>query len=321
MTSKPLSSSRLLGAFLRVSVSASLTLASFTLPACNFSKLAADQTAALLKQATPALDGFWDYDLAGVGTPGAIMQLEAFLSVSPDNEDLALNLAKAYVGYATGWVESDYEVAYAAGDMDKADRLRQRARLLYLRARNLALHALHKRDAGIDAALKSNSPEKVVEYLSSYYVDKDEVAPIFWSGLAWGAAINMSLDQPDLIAELPIAKAFVEHAKKLDDLYFNGGAYIFLGSMEAAFPAAMGGNPEKGRELFEQGLARTQRKNHMMQVNYARMYAVNTQNRALYVKLLTEVIEAGDVGNSVRLSNKVARRRAERYLAQTHELF
>lgn len=321
MTSKTLSSSHLLGAFMHASVFASLTLASLSLPACSFSKLAADQTAALLKQATPALDGFWDYDLAGVGTPGAIMQLEAFLSVSPDNEDLALNLAKAYVGYATGWVEADYEVAYAAGDMDKADRLRQRARLLYLRARNLALHALRKRDPGIDDALKSNRPEKVVEYLTGQYTEKYEVAPVFWTGLAWGAAINMSLDQPDLLSELPVAKAFVEHAKKMDDLFFNGGAYIFLGSMEAAFPAAMGGNPEKGRELFEQGLARTQRKNQMLLVTYARMYAVNTQNRALYVKLLTEVIEAGDLGNSVRLSNKVARRRAERYLAQTNELF
>lgn len=321
MTSKPLSRRRLLGALSHASVFASLTLASLSLSACNFSKLAADQTGALLKEATPALDGFWDYDLAGVGTQGAIMQLEAFLAVSPDNEDLALNLAKAYVGYATGWVESDYEVAYAAGDMDKADRLRQRARLLYLRARNLALHALHKRDPGIDDALKSNTPEKVTAYLTDYYTEKREVAPIFWAGMAWGAAINMSLDQPDLLSELPIAKAFVEHAKKLDDMFFNGGAYIFLGSMESAFPAAMGGNPEKGRELFEQGLARTQRKNHMLLVNYARMYAVNTQNRELFVKLLTEVIEAGDLGNSVRLSNKVARRRAERYLAQARELF
>ncbi|MDB4976454.1 MAG: hypothetical protein JWN48_4795 [Myxococcaceae bacterium] len=294
---------------------------SSALPGCSFSKLAADQTAALLKQATPALDGFWDYDLAGVGTPGAIMQLEAFLAVSPDNEDLALNLAKAYVGYATGWVEADYEVAYAAGDMEKSDRLRQRARLLYLRARNLGLHVLHERDAGIDAVLKSHSPEQLAAYLKKHYQDKDDVGPVFWTGLAWGAAINMSLDQPDLISELPIAKALVTRAKELDDGFFNGGAYIFLGSMEAAFPAAMGGNPERGRELFEQGLARTQRTNHMMLVNYARIYAVNTQNRELYVKLLTEVIEAGDLGNPVRLSNKVARRRAERYLAQTRDLF
>ncbi|MEY4509792.1 MAG: hypothetical protein RLZZ450_1914 [Pseudomonadota bacterium] len=291
------------------------------LTGCNFSKLAADQTAQLLDQAAPALDGFWDYDLAGIGTPGAIMQLEAFHAITPDNEALSLNLAKAYVGYAVGWVESDYEVAYAIGDMDKADRLRQRARLLYLRARNLALHALHVRDGKIDAVLAKHDDAALATYLKDNYTDKEQVGPVLWTGLAWGAAINMSLDQPDLIAELPTAKTFVLRAVELDAGYFNGGAYVFLGAMESAFPKAMGGDPEKGRAYFEEGLKLTKRTNHMMLVNYARVYAVNTQNRELYVKLLNEVIEAGDLGNGVRLSNKVARRRAERYLAQTKELF
>jgi hypothetical protein len=318
MTAKSSSRSR----FFRALLSTGLLLSSgAALAGCNFSKLAADQTANLLDQAAPALDGFWDYEVAGIGTPGAIMQLEAFHAITPDNEALSLNLAKAYVGYAVGWVEADYEIAYAAGDMDKSDRLRQRARLLYLRARNLALHALHVRDAHIDAVLAKHDDAALAAYLKDQYTDKDQVPPVFWVGLAWGAAINMSLDQPDLIAELPTAKTFVLRALELDAGFFNGGAYVFLGAMESAFPKAMGGDPEKGRAYFEEGLKLTGRKNHMMLVNYARVYAVNTQNRELYVKLLSEVIDAGDLGNGVRLSNKVARRRAERYLAQTKDLF
>jgi hypothetical protein len=298
-----------------------MVLASTSLWGCSFSKLAADQTAGLLDKAAPALDGFWDYEVAGVGTQAAIMQLEAFLAVTPDNERLALNLAKAYVGYAVGWLEADYEIAYAAGDMDRADRLRQRARLFYLRARNLALHTMRVRDKKIDAVLATHDDAKLAAYLQEKYSDKDDVAPVFWVGMGWGAAINMSLDQPDLIAELPTAKAFVLHAKELDASFFNGGAYIFLGSMESAFPKAMGGDPEKGRAYFEEGLRLTDRKNQMLLLNYARVYAVNTQNRELYVKLLTEIIDSGDLGSSVRLTNKVARRRAERYLSQVNELF
>ncbi|HEY6880131.1 MAG TPA: TRAP transporter TatT component family protein [Polyangiales bacterium] len=296
-------------------------LLSVSLPACNLNKLVADQTAGLLDQAAPAVDGYWDYDLAGVGTPGAILQMEAFLSISPDNEALAMNLAKAYVGYAVGWVEADYEIAYAAGEIDKSDRLRQRARLLYERARNLALHSMRVRDDGIDEALKGSDAE-LAEYLEDNYEDeRRDIAPVFWAGLAWGAAINMSLDDPDMVAGLPTAKSLVLHAKKLDPLYFNGGAYMFLGSMEAAFPKAMGGDPEKAKELFEEGLSRTERKNHMMLVNYARVYAVNNQDRDLFEALLNEVIDAPDQGPAVRLSNKVARRRAERYLAQADQLF
>jgi hypothetical protein len=306
----------------RLGAAVGALLLSASLPACNFNKFAADQTAGLLNEAAPAIDGFWDYEMAGLGTPGAIMQLEAFHAVTPDNEDLSLNLAKAYVGYAVGWVEAEYEIAYATGDMDRSDRLRQRARLLYERARNLALHAMRVRDKGIDAALKATDESVLVKYLAEHYKDgKKDIGPVFWTGLAWGAAINMSLDDPMLISELPTAKALVTHAKGLDDVFFNGGAYVFLGSMESAFPKAMGGDPEKGKALFEQGLSRTGRRNHMMLVNYARVYAVNTQNRALFEQLLNEVINAPDQGTRVRLSNKVARRRAERYLTQGDQLF
>jgi hypothetical protein len=295
-------------------------VACLALSACNLNKMVADSTAGLLEEAGPALDGFWDIEVAGAGIPGAIMQLEAMYSISPDNETLALNLAKTYVGYAVGWVENDYEVAYAKSDFDTADRLRHRARLLYLRARNLSLRAMRNRDPGIDEALKT--PDKgLKEYLEKNYKDKDDVGPLFWTGMAWGAAVNMSLDQPDLLADLPTAKVLVERAKQLDAMYFAGGAYIFLGSMEAAFPPALGGNPEAGKKIFEEGLAATKRRNHMMLVNYARLYAVNTQNRQLYYDLLMEVINAGDLGNDVRLSNKLARRRAERYLSQIGDLF
>jgi hypothetical protein len=300
-----------------------------SLSGCNMNKFVADGTADLIEEGSPALDGFWDYDIAGYGIPGALVQLESFHKVTPDNEKLSLNLAKAYLGYAQGWVENQYEIAFAAGEFDKADRLRQRARLLYLRARDLGLRTMRNRDKhhgvgpdeGIDAVLKSMEQTALPKYLADNYGDAADVGPVFWTGLAWGAAINMSLDQPDLIADLPLVKPFIERARELDDMYFNGGAYVALGTIEASYPPALGGNPEKGKDWFEQGLAKTERKNHLLQVMYAKVYAVNTRNTDLFYKLLTEVIEAPDAGNSYRLSNKVARVRAERYLAHAKELF
>lgn len=288
---------------------------------CSLNKMVADQTASVLHEASPALDAMWDYDLVGAGIPGAIVQLEAFWSITPDNEELTLNLAKAYLGYAQGWVENEYEVAYAAADFDKADRLRQRARLLYLRAHRLAVHAMRNRDDEIDELLKAGDQEKLAAHLADNYVDAEDVGPVFYAGLALGAAINMGMDQPDLIAELPTAKTLVMRAQEIDDMFFNGGAYVFLGAAESAFSQALGGNPEKGREWFEQGLAKTGRKNHLLQVTYARQYAVTTQNKKLFFDLLNEVIEAPDQGPAVRLSNKIARVRAERYLAQAKEWF
>jgi hypothetical protein len=287
---------------------------------CDVNALVADSTAKLLHQASPSVDAYFDYETAGAGLPGIILQLEAFYSVSPNNETLALDLAKAYVGFAQGWIEDEYETASAKGDETAAERARTRARNHYLRARNLALRAMRLRDTGIDEALQGGE-ETLRKYLAIHYESKGDVAPIFWAGLAWGAAINMSIDDPTLLVELPLAKVLVQRALQLDDLYFNGGAYLFLATAEASVPAAVGGNPELARQLFEQGLARTGRKNHMMHVNYARTWAVSNQDRDTFRRLLEEVLEPADLGPSVRLSNKVARVRAERLLDLEDTLF
>jgi hypothetical protein len=288
--------------------------------ACDVNAFVADSTGKLLHQAAPSVDAFFDYETAGAGLPGIIMQLEAFYSVTQNNEMLSLDLAKAYVGYAQGWIECDIDAADARGEIAAGDRARARARNHYLRARNLALHAMRVRDGGIDAALQG-SEDDLAKYLREHYESKDDAPPLLWAGLAWGAAINMSLDDPSLIVDLPLTKALVQRALELDDLFFNGGAYLFLGIAEGSLPQAMGGNPELAREWFEKGLARTGRKNHMMHVNYARIWAVNNQDREAFRSLLTEVLEAADLGPEVRLSNKVARARAERLLAQEDSFF
>ena len=288
---------------------------------CNLNQIAADQTASLLEEAAPALDGHWDYELIGEGTPGAIMQLEAMYSLSPDNEGLGLNLAKAYVGYGFGWVENELEIADDAADFDKADRIRDRARQLYLRARNLGRHAMRVRDPEVDEIL-TGDPAKLKEYLEEEFTDPEQdAAVLFWTAMGWGSAINLSLDDPDLIADAPICSALMTRVTEIDPDFFNASAWAFLGGLESAMPAALGGTPEKGKNYFEQGLQITERRNHMIHIAYAKLYAVNTSNRELYVKLLTEVLEAEDLGDSVRLNNKIARVRAERYLANVDELF
>jgi hypothetical protein len=191
---------------------------------------------------------------------------------------------------------------------------------LYLHGRDLAIHAMRVRNKGIDDALKSGG-EQLEQYLKKHFKKKQDAALLFWAGAAWGAAIDMSRDQPDLIVDLPTTKILAQRAMELDPSFYNYGPYLFLGAAESALPAAMGGNPDKGRQYFEEGLEKAQRKNHMMQFQYARTYAVSTQNRELFTKLLNEIIDAPDQGPAVRLSNKVARVRAKFYLDRADTLF
>ena len=52
------------------------------------------------------------------------------------------------------------------------------------------------------------------------------------------------------------------------------------------------------------------------QLTMARTYAVRRHDRGLFIRLLREVVDAGDVDPSMRLSNRIARRRAIRYLGE-----
>jgi len=100
-----------------------------------------------------------------------------------------------------------------------------------------------------------------------------------------------------------------------------GGALAFMGGLYGSYPEALGGNHPLASCYFERALKLTERRNHIVHVNYAKLYAVAAQDRELFVRLLEEVVEAEDQGDHYRMGNIVARRRAERYLSQVDEFF
>lgn len=286
---------------------------------CNLNGFAADQAGGIAAASMGHMRAFWDYEIAGHGNASGIMQLESLHGLSPDNEELSLVLCASYMGYAFGWVEVEAEKAEDAGDYDRAGRERHRAEMLYRRTRDLALQVMRNRDDGIDEALKSK-PDVLKAYLAEHYDDPEEdTAPLFWAAAGWGGLMNMSEDL-SLAVDLPAVIALVERVVALDEGYEDGGALVFLGGFNSQFPAQFGGSVEKGKEYFERALAITHRRAHQVQLNYARLYALTVNDKALFLSLLHEIIEAPDQGPSVRLANKIARVRAEMLLSKVDTL-
>ena len=284
------------------------------------SEFAADTTAGFLADAAPAARAYFDYESAGIAAANGIVQLEGLHRVSPGNIRIRMSLAQAYVAYAFGWVMDAQEQAQFAGDYERADHESQRAFLMYSRAQALVVSVMHDRDAQIDGYLKGD-PDKLRAYLAREYDDPDDdIEVVFWCAVAWGSAITNSPSM-DALIDLPAAKAFAEHSVSLNPGYEHGGALTLLGGFEASYPEQLGGNWKKGRAYFERALNLSHRRSQLHHVNFARTYAVNAQDRELFVRLMREVIESPDQGDDVRLSNKVARRRAERYLAHVDDLF
>jgi hypothetical protein len=277
------------------------------------SEIAADTTAGFLADAAPSVRAYFDYESAGLAAANGVMQLEGLHRVSPDNELLTLTLAQAYVAYAFGWVMDAQEQAVFALDYTRADHEQKRAYLMYTRATQLMFRLLRERDPHIDQVVKGD-PDKLLAYLRKHYSDREEdIEIVFWTGVAWGSAITNS-PEFDALVDFPAAKIFARHAVELDERFENAGPLALLGGFECSYPEQGGGDWKKGRQYFERSLALSGGRNHLHHINFARTYAVNAQDKALFLKLVHHVIEAGDQGNDVRLSNKVARRRAERYL-------
>jgi hypothetical protein len=284
------------------------------------SEFAADTTAGFLAEAAPAVRGYFDYESAGQAAANGILQLEGLHRVSPNNERLTLSLAQAYIAYAFGWVMDEQEQAELDGDFARADREQARAYLMYSRAHRLIIGIMRKRDPDVDRVLVGD-PDRLRAYLRSHYPDRErDTELIFWCAVAWGSEIT-NAPSIDSLIELPAAKAFAYHSLSLDERYENGGALALLGGFDASYPEPLGGNWQRGRKFFERALLVSKRRNQLHQINFARTYAINAQDKTLFVALMHEVIESGDQGDDVRLSNKVARRRAERYLSHLDAWF
>lgn len=285
---------------------------------CSLTTIAADGVADLTERAAPGVQGHWDYEMGRDAIRAGILRLEGVHRISADNPLIQLQLIRAYAAYAYGYLEDEMEQAELDGDYDRGDLLRRRATNMYRRAVRMAKRLLRSHDERFDEVLSDEAAFN--EWVADTFDDEEDAETLLWTGYAWGLMIRASGD-PSALIDLPVARALVERSVALDPNFMQSSGLAFLGAIEASIPEALGGTPERGRELFEQALERTERRALSVQLTYATTYAVNTNNRELYVSLLREVVEAGDVLPEARLSNKVARRRAIRALAQADELF
>jgi hypothetical protein len=283
-------------------------------------QLAVSTQAEVMERAAPVLEEQTDYELARAAAPAGLIQIEGLLRVAPDDERLLLLGAKSWSSFAYAFVEDEMERAELAGDVAEADRQRARARDLYLKARSFGVRLLESLQPGSTSSFERD-PDALKRSIAGAFTDPSAAAALFWAGYAWGSAIGVSRDDSTLLADLTLAGMLVERSVELDERYYHAAGHVFLGVVHSSRSASVGGDPERGRQHFEKALALTSRKALMVQLNYARYYAVQAQDRGLFLRLLGEVIdEPLAPGSSLSLANAIARRRAERLRPQADTL-
>lgn len=306
----------------RFSVVALALGAALALDACSFRRLTADSTADLLHAGSPQFNTLEDLDFAEASAPASLVTIESVWRVARDNEDLLVELVQGYASYGFAFLEDHMERARAADDAEREEYWRFRARAAYRRGKMFGFVFLDTRqhvDGGPEAVTRRGLPAWQ-EYLRRF-TSRDDVPALYWTANAWASLIAVSVDDSDALLDLPFAVALAERARALDPHFYSGAVDALFAVYHAATPASFGGRPDLARAEFEAALAASDRHMLTYQVLYARTYAVMVQDRALYTRLLQEVVDAGDVLPSERLANLVAKRRAIRYLREADELF
>jgi len=263
------------------------------------------------RNASSAFNTIGDYELARNAASAGLVQFEGMHALAPDNQDALLLLTKGWTGYGFAFPEDDFEAASDAGDDDLAEYHKKRARMAYERAVFYGSEMLRAEADGFDDAKKNDGTIRA--WLKQHFDDKEDAETLFWVGYAWLARTNIAKDDPAVVADLFVGIAMLEHSLALDPDYMYHGAETALASYHARSPMA---EMDQAKTMFEAVIAKTNRKTLVAQLNFAARYACLKSDRALYEKLLNEVVSAEDPDPEQRLTNAIAKRRAKRYLSK-----
>jgi predicted anti-sigma-YlaC factor YlaD len=257
-----------------------------------------------------------DPELVRDATPFALKTIESLLEQSPKHKGLLLAAASGFTEYAYAFVQSEADYAEAR-DLAAATAMRSRAGRLYRRALEYGMRGLEVDHPGFREALRRNPGEAVAAVRS-----KTEVPFLYWTAMAWGAAISLAKENPELAAGLPSTEALVRRAIALDEGFGAGALYDFLIAYDGGRPVSAGGSPERARSDLSRALAFAGAKRAAPLVTFAETVSVSAQDRAQFTRLLDQALAVDtERAPDDRLANIVAQKRARWLLARTDELF
>jgi len=250
-----------------------------------------------------------DLELAREASAFYLKFSESVLRQTPGNLKLAEAVAGGFTQYAYAFVSFDAE-RIEAKDARAAHKLRERAARLYLRAQRHAIAALEQHQPGFLKAL--SSPDSA----SWPRLEEPEVGVAYWAAASWGGYISLSKDDPDIVADLPLAVRLARLAWQKNPGYGDGALASLMGSFETARP---GGSRQQALLYFDQAIAVSAGKSAGPFVAKAESIALPAGDRAAFEALLHQALLASDARRD--LPNEVMRERAQWLLETADDIF
>lgn len=284
--------------------------------ACSLKRMAVNQAGNALASGGTTFSSDDDPDLVRDAAPFSLKLMESLLAESPHHKGLLLATASGFTQYGYAFVQPQAD-ELETRDMAAAVAGRDRARKLYIRARNYGLRGLEVGHAGFQEKLRQD-PVLAVQRMT-----KADVPLLYWTAAAWGACISISKDKPEIVADVPKVGALIERALALDEEYEKGAIHSFMISYEMARPGTKPADAVAlAKKHFDRALELSAGKLAAPLVAYAEAVCIQKQQHAEFEKLLNQAL-AIDVDQmpDQRLANLIMQRRARWLLSKADELF
>jgi predicted anti-sigma-YlaC factor YlaD len=283
-------------------------------PGCSVKRLAVNNVANTLTQGPDVFSTDDDPELVRDALPFGLKTMESLLATVPEHEGLLLTLCKGYTQYAYAYVQSEGDLLVNS-DYARATALHQRAFKLYIRARGYGLRLLALHHPGVADSLRLAPDRTALKFTAR------DLPALYWTGAAWGSAIALGKDRPEMLADLPAIRALVNRGLILDESY-EDGAFHEAAIVLDALPAAMGGSSASARKHFARAVELSHDRKASPYMILAQSVSVLEQDRAEFRRLLERVLTFDpDRYPEQRLATIVMQRKARALLDRQDEFF
>jgi len=285
------------------------------LSGCSIKRMAINMVGDALAGGGTTFSSDDDPELIEAAVPFSLKLMETLLAESPKHEALLLALASGFTQFSYAFVQQEADMSEGE-NLGGAWEKQARARRLYLRARNYGLRGLELRYPGCGQGLRTNANATVARF------KPPDVGLLYWTAAPWAAAVSLSKDNADLIAELPMAEALMDRALQLDEDFGDGAIHSFLITYEMSRVGAEGDPADRARRHFERATELTRGEHAGPYVSLAESVCVQKQDLSGFKDLLGKALAVDpDKHPEWRLANLVAQKRAKWLLSRTEELF
>jgi len=295
-------------------VAATVLLLCATLPACSIKKMAVNKIGDALAESGATFTSDDDPELIEAALPFSLKLMESLLAESPQHRGLLKAVTSGFTQYSYAFVHAKGD-EFEDRDLDAAIAQWDRAKKLYLRARNYGLRGLELTLEELPGALRED-PAAALAGMRT-----EDVPLLYWTAASWAGAIVLSKDDPDLLGDLPQVEALVDRALELDEGYQDGAIHGFLISYEMVRPGGEGEPATRARKHFDRAMELSGGQLASPLVALAESVSVVEQNRAEFDELLGQALAVDpDARPEWRLSNLIYQRRARWLLDRADRL-